>query len=113
MTPEELAEIKAHYATGVDADVIQRLAAEVERLTVEVGVTEIQRHIVDELLQKQARIDATLAIAYRYGGIDGEHHKEWVIDQMVRQLTGDYYAKWREHYDNADDGLKWPKGIAP
>ena len=32
MTPEELAEIKAHHATGVDADLIQQLVAEVERL---------------------------------------------------------------------------------
>lgn len=23
-----------------------------------------------------------------YGTIDGEHHKQWVIDQMVRALTG-------------------------
>lgn len=26
-------------------------------------------------------------IAVRYGGIDGDHHKAWVIDQMVRELT--------------------------
>ena len=33
------------------------------------------------------RIDAALAIAVRYGGVDGDHHKAWVIDQMVRELT--------------------------
>ena len=27
-------------------------------------------------------------LAARYGSIDGGHHKMWVIDQMVRALTG-------------------------
>lgn len=36
----------------------------------------------------QERIDKALEIAHRYGGIDGGHHKEWVVDQMVRALTG-------------------------
>jgi len=30
------------------------------------------------------RIQAALNLAYRYGQIDGGHHKAWVIDQMVR-----------------------------
>lgn len=34
------------------------------------------------------RIKAALDIAINYGGIDGDHHKAWVIDQMVRALTG-------------------------
>jgi len=34
------------------------------------------------------RIDKALGFAVRYGGIDGDHHKAWVIDQMVRALTG-------------------------
>lgn len=34
------------------------------------------------------RIKTALDFAIRYGGIDGAHHKTWVIDQMVRALTG-------------------------
>jgi hypothetical protein len=34
------------------------------------------------------RIAKALDFALRYGGIDGDHHKTWVIDQMVRALTG-------------------------
>ena len=37
---------------------------------------------------EDARIQAALDYAVRYGGIDEEHHKVWVIDQMVRALTG-------------------------
>ena len=36
----------------------------------------------------QGRINKALELAVRYGGIDGDHHKAWVIDQMVRELTG-------------------------
>lgn len=34
------------------------------------------------------RIEKALALAVAYGGFDGAHHKDWVIDQMVRALTG-------------------------
>jgi hypothetical protein len=34
------------------------------------------------------RITTALEIARRYGATDGDHHKAWVIDQMVRALTG-------------------------
>lgn len=37
---------------------------------------------------RQERIEKALAIAVAYGGIDGAHHKDWTIDQMVRALTG-------------------------
>jgi hypothetical protein len=34
------------------------------------------------------RISQALKIAYEFGTTDGDHHKMWVIDQMVRVLTG-------------------------
>lgn len=34
------------------------------------------------------RVEKALSIAVAYGGNDGAHHKDWVIDQMVRALTG-------------------------
>ena len=39
-------------------------------------------------MTERERIDAALTVAVSYGGIDGDHHKAWVIDQMVRALTG-------------------------
>lgn len=36
----------------------------------------------------QQRIDRALALAVRFGGRPTAHHKAWVIDQMVRALTG-------------------------
>lgn len=34
------------------------------------------------------RVAKAIDYAVRYGQIDGAHHKAWVIDQMVRALTG-------------------------
>lgn len=39
-------------------------------------------------MKKQKAIDHALKIAMECGGFDGGHHKMWVIDQMVRALTG-------------------------
>lgn len=39
----------------------------------------------EELL---ARIEKVKAIALEHGSVDGDHHKTWVIDQMMRALTG-------------------------
>lgn len=36
----------------------------------------------------QARIDAATAIAEKFGRIDGDHHRGWVISQMMQALTG-------------------------
>lgn len=61
-------------------------------------------------------VEKALEIATRYGGIDGGHHKTWVIDQMVRALTGDAYAGWLKNYCDGEDGpetYEWDEGIAP
>jgi hypothetical protein len=46
-------------------------------------------------------IERALELAVRFGGIDGSHHKAWVIDQMVRVLTGHKYEEFvREACDD-------------
>ena len=56
-----------------------------------------------------------LQVAFEYAGADGEHHKQWVIDQMVRCLTedDDAYCQWVD--DFTEDGVfpEWDEGIAP
>lgn len=86
------------------------------------------------------RIEKALAVAARYGGTDGAHHKAWVIDQMVRELTGcpvermtasDYrgepyaydglgkspeYVEFVRATRDGEDGpetYEWDEGIAP
>ena len=60
--------------------------------------------------------EKALRILIRYGGIDGEHHKDWVIDQAVRALAGDYYDELIAVAKCGEDGpetYEWNEGIAP
>ncbi len=55
-----------------------------------------------------------LDIAYSYGNINGMHHKQWIIDQMVRALTGEYYDEWVIEVKAGEDGpdtYEWDIGI--
>ena len=61
------------------------------------------------------RIAKCLNIAHG-GSIDGAHHKMWVIDQMVRALTGPRYDVWLAEHKAGEDGPEtygWNEGIAP
>lgn len=60
--------------------------------------------------------ESALDVAFNYAQIDGGHHKTWVIDQMVRALTGDEYDAWVANYCDGEDGpetYSWDEGIAP
>lgn len=74
-------------------------------------------------------VERALLIARRFGGFDGAHHKDWVIDQMVRALTncptvegaaglGDSkeYLEFVAESCVGDEGpntYEWNVGIAP
>jgi len=61
-------------------------------------------------------IQAAMAIIEQFGGIDGEHHKTWVIDQIARALLGDGYEPWVATYCAGEDGPEtyaWDIGVAP
>lgn len=89
----------------------------------------------------EERVAKALQIAMESGGVDGAHHKAWVIDQMVRALTGcpmvpdtaidahgkpytferqgesDEYMAWVVEHNRPDgedhDVYEWEEGIAP
>jgi hypothetical protein len=80
-----------------------------------------------ELAELRARVDDALALA---NNIDGDHHKQWTIDGMVRALTGDGYDAWVQAWEHCgnekcdyhndvdntvdcDQGYSWDEGIAP
>lgn len=74
---------------------------------------EVQLPPTSEALQA---IDAALALIVRYGGIDGAHHKAWVLDQVVRALTADGYAEWVLDARGGEDGpntYSWDVGTPP
>lgn len=68
------------------------------------------------LADLEERIRAALEVIVNYGGVDGDHHKKWVIDQTVRSLTGDGYDAFVASYcdgENGPDTYEWDTGIAP
>jgi hypothetical protein len=75
------------------------------------------RSLIDaELREGRAAKEKALELAVRFGGIDGEHHKAWVIDQMVRVLAGDGYEQLVAEAKAGEDGPEtydWDEGIAP
>lgn len=67
-------------------------------------------------MTESERINEAIELAVRYGGFDGAHHKDWVIDQMVRILAGERYEQIvREACDGEDgpDTYSWETGVAP
>lgn len=62
------------------------------------------------------------AIITKFGGEDGGHHKQWVLDQVIRIVKGDNYPDWCQAYrgqwidDDEHTGWEypdWDAGIAP
>ena len=58
------------------------------------------------------RINKALDIIANHGGHDGEHHKDWVLDQVTRILTGEAYDKF-VNYVTDGHPEEWEVGIAP
>lgn len=85
------------------------------------GVEYIRHDIVEESFEtmrqsaEETRLNA-LKVIEEYGGIDGGHHKQWLLDQIVRILAGKDYPHWVGEYEDGEDGAStysWDTGIAP
>ncbi len=57
------------------------------------------------------KIEKILEIIEEYGSIDGAHHKQWLLDQVVRVACGTSYESWVETFNQED--YEWDAGIAP
>ena len=59
-----------------------------------------------------------LNLIFRYGGIDGGHHKQWLLNEIVRTTTEteEEYEQWVDKYEDGENGPQtyfWDIGIAP
>lgn len=52
-------------------------------------------------------IALALEAIHLYSNVDGDHHKNWVFDQVVRHLARGRYEAWVEEQGD------WDEGIAP
>ncbi len=71
---------------------------------------DVNNDLVNELMDRRTK---AVSVAEEDGMIDGAHHKQWVIDQMVRALLGNEYPAWVEKMNADDDYDPWDVGIAP
>lgn len=76
------------------------------------GAPEIER-IKQKMTEKEQKV---LDLIEQYGGIDGAHHKDWLLDQLARILTGEGYEAWVVELKSGEDGpetYSYDEGIAP
>lgn len=57
-------------------------------------------------------VQRALEFARDCGQVDGGHHKQWVIDQMVRALLEEQYGDFVATY-RALAGADWDTGTPP
>lgn len=102
-----------------------------------------EKHALLELgdpMKSKKRIERTLKLITKYGSTDIAEHKQWLLDQLVRTLTGcpvvetleldargkpytykklgmnDTYLQWIKDYRSGGNGPEtydWDTGIAP
>ena len=62
---------------------------------------------IDELSRA---ISAALDVIWQWGSIDGTHHKQWCLDQVVRKLTltEEGYNQWVKCFC-----YEWDEGTPP
>lgn len=75
-----------------------------------------------QFIAEDADVKGALEEIVLSAGFDGAHHKDWVIDQVVRKLTGDKYEDFVKAYETPivySDApgdyaqQEWLEGIAP
>ena len=77
---------------------------------------ENKKQQVAEIERLTAAVDLAIEFAVKYGSADTTDHKDWVIDQMVRALTGNSYEQVVADACAGEDGTdtyEWSVGIAP
>lgn len=84
-------------------------------MTVEIPIDEVLNGstylpVDGETLQERAVL--ALRHAAAYGQIDGDDHKLWVIDRMVRCLMGDDYGAFVQQWNDGEE-WGWATGVAP
>ncbi len=69
-----------------------------------------------QLLELRGRIAAAMNIIAEFGGVDGAHHKAWVIDRVARVLMDNQYKSWVADLrsgENGPESYDYDEGIAP
>ena len=78
--------------------------------------------IVEEMLEiKIKTLEEIEKVVVTDSQYDGDHHKAWVLDQVMRIIKGDKYEEFIKEYEysgmygkpGAEKEYTWDEGIAP
>ena len=59
------------------------------------------------------RITKAAECILEWGEIDGDHHKQWTMDQTLRILLGNEYDSRMKKFNEDQEYAPWDEGIAP
>jgi ribA/ribD-fused uncharacterized protein len=77
------------------------------------GTSVADKIVSSQVLSETKRINDAIDVAWKAGGVEGDHHKAWVIDQMLRKLLSTAeYNDFLTEYEKSGE-YKWDPGIAP
>lgn len=77
------------------------------------GTSVADKIVSSQVLSETKRINDAIDVAWKSGGDGGDHHKAWVIDQMLRKLlSATEYNDFLTEYEKSGE-YKWDPGIAP
>lgn len=61
-------------------------------------------------IKPNTKIQDALDLICTYGGVDGDFHQKWLVDQLLRILTGEDYDAWVKDYEE-DGEYEWDEGV--
>ena len=59
---------------------------------------------------KKSQSEYAIEFLSMYSGIDGDHHKQWLIDQVARILMGTFVKVVEASWDNGKKELRYSTG---
>jgi hypothetical protein len=70
----------------------------------------------EEIKVLNNKITEVIELCLDYGALNGSHYKMWIIDQIIRILSGDKYDALIKSYCKGEDGpnnYSWYTGVKP
>ena len=95
---------------------VSEFRQELRKIMIKFSKQELIDKLSCKLAEKNNKKQQVLDLIFEYGGINGSHHKQWLLNEIVKVITEDEYKNWTAYFENGEDGPKtyeWDIGIAP
>lgn len=104
------------YSSTADEDCVRQVWEGLNQVLKEKPATQEDNYKAMALAQLLGEsVDGAIRLIEQYGMIDGGHHKQWLLDQILRVLLAEHYDGWVQEYNAYENStyLPWDIGIAP